>query len=216
LGELRKTEVRELAHRAGLSVHDKPDSTGICFIGERPFQEFLSRHLASQPGPIETEDGRVVGDHQGLAFYTLGQRSGLRIGGRAGSAAAPWYVAAKDLKRNALIVVQDQNHPLLLSEAFDVIDMHWLDPDAASLPPIECMVKTRYRQSDLACTLQFDGVWRVALQEPARAVTPGQYAVFYRGARCLGGGVIAQRCAVRAAPVARQMAYNSFFSVEGS
>ena len=216
LGDLHKTRVRELAHDAGLAVHDKRDSTGICFIGERPFQEFLSRHLAVKPGPIETENGAVLGEHQGLAFYTLGQRSGLRIGGRAGSAAAPWYVAGKELARNALIVVQNQDHPLLLSEAFAVADMHWLDPHEAASQPIECMVKTRYRQNDLACTLSFEGVWRVELREPARAVTPGQYAVFYRGARCLGGGVITERFSVRPAPVAGQMAYNSFFSVEGS
>ena len=107
-------------------VFDKPDSTGICFIGERPFQEFLSRHLRTAPGPIENADGEVVGEHRGLALYTLGQRSGLRVGGRAGAAAAPWYVAAKDARRNALIVVQDPEHPLLMSDTFDVEHTHWL------------------------------------------------------------------------------------------
>ena len=120
IGDLRKTEVRKLAHAAGLPVYDKPDSTGICFIGERPFQEFLSRYLRTEPGPIEDDSGRVLGEHRGLALYTLGQRSGLGIGGRAGAAAAPWYVADKDMARNALIVVQDQDHPLLLSDSFDV------------------------------------------------------------------------------------------------
>jgi tRNA-uridine 2-sulfurtransferase len=218
LGELRKTDVRKLAHAAGLPVHDKPDSTGICFIGERPFQQFLSRYIHSQPGPIENDQGRVIGEHRGLSLYTLGQRSGLGLGGRAGTAAAPWYVADKDLARNALIVVQDQDHPLLLSDAFDVQHLHWLNPADADDRPIECAVKTRYRQSDLDCTLQSSGVcsWRVVLNDPARAVTPGQYAVFYRGARCLGGGVIAQRFNSGAAPVARAITYNSHFSVEGS
>ncbi len=178
LGELRKAEVRRLAHAAGLPVYDKPDSTGICFIGERPFQEFLARYLRTEPGPVETEDGRVIGEHRGLALYTLGQRSGLGIGGRAGRAAAPWYVARKDPSRNALIVVQDQDHPLLLSDSFDVEELHWLSPGAPARQ-IECAVKTRYRQSDLDCTVRADAAGcRVILREPARAVTPGQYAVF--------------------------------------
>jgi tRNA-uridine 2-sulfurtransferase len=216
LGELHKTQVRRLAHEAGLHVFDKPDSTGICFIGERPFQEFLSRYLRTEPGPIENDAGIVVGEHRGLSLYTLGQRSGLGVGGRAGTAPAPWYVAGKDLARNALIVVQEQDHPLLLSDAFDVEDMHWLAGDG-TCQPIECTVKTRYRQNDLGCTLRADGAaWRVILNAPARAVTPGQYAVFYDGARCLGGGVIARRFNSRAAPAAGGIAYNSHFSVEGS
>src|ERR1700723_1417046 len=143
LGGLQKVQVRRMAHAAGLPVFDKPDSTGICFIGERPFQEFLSRHLRTEPGPIENDAGAVLGEHRGLALYTLGQRSGLGVGGRAGSAAAPWYVAGKDAQRNALIVVQDQDHPLLLSDAFDVQQLHWLD-DAAAEQAVECAVKTRY------------------------------------------------------------------------
>ncbi len=230
IGELRKAEVRKLAHEAGLPVYDKPDSTGICFIGERPFQEFLSRYLHTQPGPIETDTGMILGEHRGLALYTLGQRSGLRVGGRAGTAAAPWYVADKDMTRNALIVVQDQDHPLLLSDAFDVEQMHWLDSGAEAGRSIECVVKTRYRQSDLHCTVHSsaaqdvaaardaaaDQLWRVHLSEPARAVTPGQYAVFYSGARCLGGGVIAQRFNSRMGAAASGITYNSHFSVEGS
>jgi tRNA-uridine 2-sulfurtransferase len=220
IGELRKTEVRRLAHAAGLPVYDKPDSTGICFIGERPFQEFLSRHLRTEPGPMENDSGAILGEHRGLALYTLGQRSGLRIGGRAGTAAAPWYVADKDTQRNALIVVQDQDHPLLLSDAFDVEQMRWLNFDADGAgQPLECAVKTRYRQNDLRCTVEQlagQAVWRVNLTEPARAVTPGQYAVFYRDTRCLGGGVIARRFNSRAAPGARGITYNSLFSVEGS
>jgi tRNA-specific 2-thiouridylase len=218
LGDLRKIEVRRLAHAAGIAVYDKPDSTGICFIGERPFAEFLNRHLQTRPGPIESDDGHVIGEHRGLALYTLGQRSGLGIGGKAGSAAAPWYVAAKDTARNALVVVQQQDHPLLLSDAFDIEEPHWLAADEAAAAAGECAVKTRYRQSDLPCAVHSSGAqgWRVTLREPARAVTPGQYAVFYRGARCLGGGVIARRFNSHAAPAARGITYNSHFSVEGS
>jgi tRNA-specific 2-thiouridylase len=216
IGELRKAEVRKLAHAAGLPVYDKPDSTGICFIGERPFQEFLGRYLRTEPGPIETDAGVVLGEHRGLALYTLGQRSGLRLGGRAGAAAAPWYVAAKDAQRNALIVVQDQDHPLLLSDAFDVEQMHWLSVRESELPE-ECCVKTRYRQNDLDCAVHPSGAhWRVALRLPARAVTPGQYAVFYSGEHCLGGGIIARRFNSRTGAAAGRITYNSHFSVEGS
>ena len=224
IGELRKTEVRKMAHAAGLPVYDKPDSTGICFIGERPFEEFLSRYLRTAAGPIENDAGLILGEHRGLALYTLGQRSGLRIGGRAGTAAAPWYVADKNMERNALIVVQDQNHPLLLSDSFDVDQMNWLCPGGAADQPMECSVKTRYRQNDLDCTVHLtaaradaaDSSWRVALSAPARAVTPGQYAVFYRGALCLGGGVISRRFNSHMRPAARGITYNCSFSVEGS
>jgi tRNA-specific 2-thiouridylase len=218
LGRLQKAQVRAMAHAAGLPVFDKPDSTGICFIGERPFQEFLSQHLRTERGPIETADGRILGEHAGLALYTLGQRSGLKIGGRAGAAAAPWYVADKVIARNALIVVQDQNHPLLVSDAFSVEQMHWINPGDAAELPRECAVKTRYRQNDLACVVRAaaDGSWHVALDRGARSVTPGQYAVFYQGERCLGGGIIAARCNSELAPAAGRITYNSLFSVEGS
>jgi len=217
IGDLRKVEVRKMAHAAGLPVFDKPDSTGICFIGERPFQDFLSRHLRTEPGPIETVEGRVIGEHRGLALYTLGQRQGLKIGGRAGSAAAPWYVADKDTERNALIIVQDQDHPRLMSDAFDVEQMHWIDPDDA-VESLECAVKTRYRQNDLECSMHAgpDEQWRVSLRHAARAVTPGQYAVFYRGQRCMGGGIIARRFNSELAARAQGITYNSLFSVEGS
>jgi tRNA-uridine 2-sulfurtransferase len=230
IGGLQKAQVRRLAHAAGLPVFDKPDSTGICFIGERPFEEFLSRYLRTDPGPIETVDGSVIGEHRGLALYTLGQRSGLRLGGRAGAAAAPWYVADKAAARNALIVVQDQNHPLLMSDAFDVEQMHWVNPDEAA-EVIECTVKTRYRQNDLSCSMRAAGdLAHVTLSRPARAVTPGQYAVFYRGERCLGGGIIARRFnseftagasgsvagASDPAGSARKINYNSLLSAEGS
>jgi tRNA-specific 2-thiouridylase len=208
LGNLTKPEVRRHARAAGLPVHDKPDSTGICFIGERPFADFLARYVQAAPGPIESADGTIIGRHRGLAFYTLGQRSGLQIGGRAGAAAAPWYVADKDTARNTLIVVQDQDHPLLLSAAFHVSDVHWLVNARES--DFSCGVKTRYRQRDLACRVRTleGGALEVVLDEPARAVTPGQYAVFYAGDRCLGGGVIARRFTAASAPVAQAIAYN--------
>jgi tRNA-uridine 2-sulfurtransferase len=223
LGELRKQDVRARAHAAGLSVSDKPDSTGICFIGERPFQEFLSRYLKTSAGPIEDAAGRILGEHRGLALYTLGQRSGIGLGGRAGAAEAPWYVAAKDTDRNALIVVQDHDHPLLMSESFIVEDMHWLVPPNGA--ERGCAVKTRYRQSDLPCSVRPEraGRWHVTLSHPARAVTPGQYAVFYADELCLGGGVIAERHPLGAAApgattsrIERNLSYNSFFSLEGS
>jgi len=190
IGELEKGAVRERARQAGLPVFDKPDSTGICFVGERPFREFLGRFLADQPGPIESADGERLGSHRGLAFYTLGQREGLEIGGRAGRAELPWFVARKDAARNALIVVQGHDHPLLLSAALTTGRLHWLsEPPGAPFP---CSVKVRYRQADQAALLQpgIDGGARIAFETPQRAVTPGQYAVVYDGDRCLGGAVI--------------------------
>ena len=214
IGEMRKDEVRRRAHAAGLRVFDKPDSTGICFIGERPFREFLSRHLRSAAGPIENADGAVIGEHCGLAFYTLGQRSGLGLGGRAGAAEAPWYVADKDVRRNVLIVVQDHEHPLLMSDGFEVEHVRWLHRACAETDDFACAVKTRYRQRDLACRVRQAGHGRVEvrLSESARAVTPGQCAVFYRGEACLGGGVIASR---RRSPESA-LAYNSHLSPEDS
>ena len=190
LGELLKSEVRERARRAGLPVFDKPDSTGICFIGERPFREFLARYVARTPGPIESADGEPLGTHEGLAFYTLGQREGLHIGGRCGRAQAPWYVAAKDATRNTLIVVQGHDHPLLESCQLCTGPWHWLAP--ARREPFPGAVKVRYRQSDQAARLEPrpDGTMHIVFEEPQRAVTPGQYAVAYDGERCLGGAVI--------------------------
>ncbi len=218
LGELGKDEVRRRAHAAGLRVFDKPDSTGICFIGERPFEEFLARYLRDCRGPIETPEGRRLGEHRGLPFYTLGQRSGLGVGGMSGAADAPWYVADKDAVRNALIVVQDHEHPLLMSDGFDVEELHWLVPPAGT--QFECAVKTRYRQGDLACRVLLRGgdLAEVALRHAARAVTPGQYAVFYDGDVCLGGGVIASRrnSSSGASRPERLVTSNSLFSLEGS
>lgn len=190
IGDLMKDDVRARARRAGLPVYDKPDSTGICFIGERPFREFLSRYVADSPGPIETPAGEHLGTHHGLAFYTLGQRGGLEVGGRAGHAEGAWYVARKDRARNALVVVQGHDHPLLMSAALRTARMHWLAPS----PPaaFRAAAKARYRQPDqpVSVTPLADGGARLAFDLDQRAVTPGQYAVLYQGTRCLGGAVI--------------------------
>ncbi|HET9475238.1 MAG TPA: tRNA 2-thiouridine(34) synthase MnmA [Steroidobacteraceae bacterium] len=190
LGELRKSEVRTLAREAGLPVFDKPDSTGICFIGERPFREFLQRYIPTTPGDIVTETGEIVGQHRGLAFYTLGQRGGLEIGGRSGKSEDAWYVAAKDLAHNQLVAVQGNDHPLLSSRALLTGPCNWLVQPAS--PDFHSCIKVRYRQSDQTChaTIGRDGSVEVRFMEPQRAVTPGQFAVFYDGDRCLGGGVI--------------------------
>jgi len=191
LGELTKPQVRELARQAKLPVAEKRDSTGICFIGERPFRAFLQRYLSIQPGPMVTPEGRVVGEHQGLMYYTLGQRKGLGIGGlRESEEGAPWFVAGKDLAANRLIVVQGHDHPLLLTHTLTARDLAWIGP-----PPVpggRYGAKTRYRQRDAACeVVHFDGEEiRLRFDEAQRAVTPGQSVVLYAGENCLGGGVI--------------------------
>jgi tRNA-specific 2-thiouridylase len=195
LGELTKAEVRALAREAGLPVFDKPDSTGICFIGERPFREFLARYIPTTPGDIVTDRGQVVGRHRGLAFYTLGQRGGLEIGGRAGHDEQAWYVAAKDLARNELVAVQGHDHPLLVSCALETGPCNWLvRPGSPPIPApdFDSKIKVRYRQADQEChaTVTDGGALAVRFAQPQRAVTPGQFAVLYDGDRCLGGGVI--------------------------
>jgi tRNA-uridine 2-sulfurtransferase len=192
VGHLAKGEVRRIAREAGLPNHAKRDSTGICFIGERPFREFLSRYLPREPGPMETPEGTRVGEHVGLMFYTIGQRQGLGIGGRRDAEGAPWYVAAKDLGRNTLTVVQGHDHPLLMRERLRAQDASWVagePPDAQGA----LAAKTRYRQADAACAMQGGNgeSFELAFAAPQWAVTPGQSAVVYRGDECLGGGIIA-------------------------
>jgi tRNA-specific 2-thiouridylase len=186
LGGMKKSEVRRLAREAGLPNHAKKDSTGICFIGERPFREFLNRYLPRQPGHIKTADGKILGEHIGLAFYTIGQRKGIGIGG----AGEPWYVAEKRMHANELIVVQGHDHPLLMKASLEAQDASWV----AGRPPHEARfaAKTRYRQADAPCTLSrvLDSEIRVDFQTPQWAVTPGQSVVLYEGDTCLGGGVI--------------------------
>ncbi|KUI99060.1 tRNA 2-thiouridine(34) synthase MnmA [Vibrio sp. MEBiC08052] len=194
VGELEKPQVRQIAEEQGLITAKKKDSTGICFIGERKFTDFLSRYLPAQPGKIETPEGKVIGEHQGLMYHTLGQRKGLHIGGLKESSEQPWYVAEKDLQRNVLIAVQGSDHPRLKSEGLVASQLHWVDrlvPES----PLQCTVKTRYRQTDIPCTIipANNGKLKVIFDEPQIAVTPGQSAVFYLGDVCLGGGVIETR-----------------------
>ena len=204
VGAMIKRDVRALAREQGIPTYAKKDSTGICFIGERPFREFLARYLPREPGAIETVDGRVVGRHQGLAWYTLGQRQGIGVGGRRDAGDAPWFVAAKDRARNALIVVQGHDHPRLYADAVETGAMHWI----AGAPPLRSRVtaKLRYRMPDAPCRLEplVAGRWSVRFDEPQWAPTPGQYLVVYDGGACLGGGVIeaAHRTRTEPAPVA--------------
>lgn len=189
VGDLEKTMVRDLAKKIGLKTHDKKDSTGICFIGEKKFKQFLSNYLPAKRGNIETVAGDIVGTHDGLMFYTIGQRQGLQIGGIKGKAELPWYVADKDIKRNVLIVVQGE-HPLLYRQTLFAKEVNWI---AGAAPTTENLTaKTRYRQADQTCTLkkQDEGTYQVIFAQPQRAVTPGQSIVFYDGECCLGGGII--------------------------
>jgi tRNA-specific 2-thiouridylase len=189
VGHLHKSEVRRIAREAGLPNHAKRDSTGICFIGERPFREFLSRYLPREPGPIATPDGEVVGEHVGLMYYTIGQRQGLGIGGRRAASGEPWYVAGKDLSTNKLVVVQGHDDPRLRRTRLHAEDAHWI---AGAPAPGMLAAKTRYRQPDSRCRMEAaNGAFDLEFDEPQWAVTPGQSAVVYRGDECLGGGVIA-------------------------
>jgi tRNA-specific 2-thiouridylase len=195
LGDRNKTEIRDLARQAGLGVADKRDSTGICFIGERPFGDFLQRYIQPAPGPIVTIDGDVIGEHQGLHLYTLGQRKGLGIGGIDSAGDDPWYVAAKRNEGNELVVVQGRNHRFLHSDWLETGPVHWIGApprEWLSSQLLKCTVKTRYRQADQRCSVVRigDEGCQVVFSAPQRAVTPGQYAVFYLGDRCLGGGRI--------------------------
>lgn len=208
VGELRKTEVRRIAAEIGLPNAKKKDSTGICFIGERPFREFLNRYLSHAPGPIEDERGRRLGTHVGLSFYTLGQRQGLGIGGVKGRDVAmpgehaPWFVARKDLERNVLVVVQGHDHPALLSASLTADYTSWV----AGAPPAagRYAAKTRYRQADAACRLGIEATgFSLDFDAPQWAVTPGQSAVLYDGEVCLGGGVIAAATPAVTSPARR-------------
>jgi tRNA-specific 2-thiouridylase len=197
VGHLYKREVRKIAAEAGLPNHAKKDSTGICFIGERPFREFLNRYLPREPGPIRTPEGRDVGEHIGLAYYTIGQRKGMGIGGISNTPSAPagehapWYVAGKDLAKNALVVVQGHDHPLLLSSDLTAGDLSWISGTQPH-PHWVYAAKIRYRQADAPCDIASfeDSTMRVEFAVPQWAVTPGQSAVIYESRVCLGGGVI--------------------------
>jgi len=211
VGELEKTEVRRIAAEIGLPNAAKKDSTGICFIGERPFREFLNRWLANTPGPMKDDRGRTIGEHVGLSFYTLGQRKGIGVGGlkergtaRGTSEHAPWFVARKDIERNTLTIVQGHDHPWLQADTLVADDASWIA--GVPPPPGRYAAKTRYRQADAPCRASFaggDGTLALAFDAPQWAVTPGQSAVLYDGEVCLGGAVIASAATVGAqAPVA--------------
>lgn len=193
VGELEKPLVRKIAEEQGLVTHNKKDSTGICFIGERKFKDFLQKYLPAQPGDIETPEGKVIGRHDGLMYHTLGQRKGLHIGGLKDAGEAPWYVVAKDLERNVLIAGQGADHPLLFSKGLIANQLHWVDR-APLTTSKKITVKTRYRQQDVPCTVKpiNDEEIEVIFDAPEKAVTPGQSAVFYDGEICLGGGIINQ------------------------
>ncbi len=191
VGDLRKSDVRRIAHDIGLPNAAKRDSTGICFIGERPFREFLNRYLPMTPGPIKAEDSRIVGEHVGLAFYTLGQRKGIGVGGSRDGSGDAWFVARKDMSSNTLWIVQGHDHPWLLSDKLVAVDAAWVDAPPAVGTRLSA--KTRYRQADAECTVtRVQGEsFELTFDSPVRAVTPGQSAVLYRGEVSLGGGVIA-------------------------
>jgi len=191
LGGLHKREVREIARREGLPNHDKKDSTGICFIGERPFREFLNRYLPENPGEIRTMEGKLVGRHHGLMFYTLGQRQGLGIGGSRDGDGDPWYVSTKDMSRNRLVVVQGHDHPSLYTDRVTAVDLSWV---SGSSPHCNWVytAKTRYRQKDAPCAIVSADGGRCVVEfaEPLWAITPGQSIVVYESQVCLGGGII--------------------------
>ena len=190
IGELEKSKVREIAKKAGFDTATKKDSTGICFIGERKFTEFLQRFLPAQPGKIVNPDGEIIGNHQGLMYYTLGQRQGLGIGGLKTSNDEPWFVVDKDMENNQLIAGQGHNHQLLLKQQLSASQLHWVDGKAPA-DNFSCKAKIRYRQEEQACKVVVNGDnCIVCFDEKQRAITPGQSLVFYDGETCLGGGII--------------------------
>jgi len=191
LGDLDKSQVRQLAQSAGFPNHKKKDSTGICFIGERKFRDFLSRYLPANPGTIQDPSGNQLGEHQGLMYYTLGQRQGLGIGGLKNTPEAPWFVVGKDLQRNLLVVAQGHEHPLLMSHQLTAVQLHWISGFPPALP-LPCLARIRHRQPLQACEIQMlqSGRYLITFSSPQRAVTPGQSIVFYQKDLCLGGGII--------------------------
>lgn len=190
VGDLPKPDVRAIAKELNLKTHDKKDSTGICFIGERKFKTFLEEYLPAQPGPIKTLEGATIGTHDGLMFYTIGQRQGLHIGGQKGKAEAPWYVAEKIVAENTLVVVQGDDHPALFKTSLITGPLHWIN--GTSPTTLRLSAKTRYRQQDQDCTVKRlnENRYQIDFIEPQRAITPGQSIVFYHDEICLGGGII--------------------------
>jgi tRNA-specific 2-thiouridylase len=199
IGHLHKPEIRAMADKAGFANSRKKDSTGICFIGERKFTEFLQRYLPTQPGEMRTPEGQYIGKHHGLMYYTLGQRQGLGIGGVKNAPDEPWYVLEKDLENSVLIVGQGHDHPLMLHNMLEASQLDWCS-NRPLTEPIRCAAKTRYRQADQACYLEPIGNdrCRAVFDQPQRAITPGQSVVFYDGEICLGGGIIESKALVLA------------------
>lgn len=194
LGEIEKPEVRRIAGEQGFENHDKKDSTGICFIGERRFKDFLQQYIPAQPGDIKTEDGQIIGKHQGLMYHTIGQRQGLGIGGQANASEEPWYVLEKDLENNVLLVGQGNQNPKMLSNTLTTATIDWVYEPPSTFP-FRCAAKTRYRQPDQECSVDLrstEGVqlYTITFDKQQRAVTPGQSVVLYQGEECLGGGII--------------------------
>lgn len=207
VGEMEKPQVRALAQQHQLATATKKDSTGICFIGERRFADFLGRYLPAQPGDIVDTKGQLLGHHQGLMYHTLGQRQGLGIGGLRGHDQQPWYVLAKDLANNRLVVGQGQDHPWLYTQSLSVAHIYWVNPVEID-GPRRLTAKIRYRQSDQPCTLERqDQGYRVTFDKPQRAVTPGQSVVFYDQEVCLGGGVIESSAPEHHLGLARELAF---------
>jgi len=190
VGDLNKTDLRDIAQKLDLQVHNKKDSTGICFIGERKFRDFLAEYVAARPGNIITTEGNILGKHEGIAFYTIGQRQGLGIGGSADYSNDPWYVSDKEVSRNELTVVQGHDHPALHKNALRAVKLHWIRETPSD--KYNCTAKTRYRQQDKECTIHFESDSEAVVQfkSSVRAITPGQSVVFYNGNECLGGGII--------------------------
>ena len=193
LGDLEKPKVRKLAEQLGLPVFDKKDSTGICFIGERKFRTFLQQYVSGKPGDIVDEEFNVIGQHQGSVYYTIGQRSGLGIGGTAKGSEQPWYVADKDIENNQILAVQGHDHPKLMHQSLSLEKAHWINSSPKTGHAYAA--KIRYRQSAQACTISktTEDQWQIDFTQPQRAITPGQYAVLYDQEQCLGGGIIRHR-----------------------
>ena len=188
IGHLEKSEVRRIAQEADLITHNKKDSTGICFIGERRFNKFLAQYLPAKSGDIETIEGKKMGIHDGLMFYTLGQRQGIKIGGQRDGTGEPWYVVDKDLSRNVLVIAQGHDHPKLYKSQLIFSQAHWIYPQTF---PLQCKAKTRYRQADQICeVIKNKEDYTVIFNSPQWAITPGQSVVFYQDEECLGGGII--------------------------
>lgn len=187
----KKPQVRKMAEEAGLTNYNRKDSTGICFIGERRFNDFITKYIPNEPGPIRSTAGKTMGQHHGLMFHTIGQRKGLGIGGHKNSHNEPWFVVSKSVSSNTLVVAQGHNHPALFAKGLSARNLYWITNPPATTS-FECTARIRHRQQDRPCIVHMkdDGSCHVVFEQPVRAITPGQYVVFYNGNICMGGGTI--------------------------